>query len=194
MPKTRFVAAVLVTGSWLSRQWLAPAPCPRARCCWGTGPHHGCVGTWEQDHRGQGGELWGRSMARWLGMCWGVITAALPIWNPPALTSRHLLCPCRLAGARSYRCHCHRLPPGHVCACRLGRHHAEEVLGLLNSIKDFSVIQPARLLPSDAPAPHLPGTPWGQMLPRMQQRALQPLRWAAKLRHKVLFALSRSPG
>lgn len=74
----------------------------------------------------------------------GVIPIALPIWDPLALpTSHHLvLCPCRLTGARSYRCHCHRLPPGYVCACGLGRHHAEKVLGLLNSIKDFSVTQP----------------------------------------------------
>lgn len=78
----------------------------------------------------------------------GVIPIALPIWDPLALpTSHHLvLCPCRLTGARSYWCHCHRLPPGYVCACGLGRHHAEKVLGLLNSIKDFSVTQPACLL------------------------------------------------
>lgn len=90
---------------------------------------------------------------------------ALPIWDPPTLlTSRHLvLCPCRLTGARSYRCHCHRLPPGYICACGLGRHHTEKVLSLLNSIKVFSVTQPACLLPSAAPAPHLPGTPWGDV-------------------------------
>lgn len=68
------------------------------------------------------------------------------------LTSHHLvLCPHRLAGARSDRCHCHRLPSGYVCACGLGHHHAEKVLGLLNSIKGFSVTKPACLSPPSAP-------------------------------------------
>lgn len=82
----------------------------------------------------------------------GVILAALPIWAPlPLLTSRLVLCHCRLAGARSYWCHCHCLPPGYICACGLGHHHTEKVLRLLNSIKDFSVTQPACLQPSTAP-------------------------------------------
>ncbi|PKU33014.1 hypothetical protein llap_16683 [Limosa lapponica baueri] len=54
--------------------------------------------------------------------------------HPPAPAGRRGW----LAGARSYRCHCHRLPPGYLCACGLGRHHAEKVLCLLNSIKDTS--------------------------------------------------------
>ncbi|KAI1235786.1 hypothetical protein IHE44_0001872, partial [Lamprotornis superbus] len=37
----------------------------------------------------------------------------------------------RLAGAWSYWCHCHRLPPGYVRARSFGRHHTEKVLSLL---------------------------------------------------------------
>lgn len=117
----------------------------------------------------------------------GVIPIALPIWDPlPLPTSHHfVLCPCRLTGARSYRCHCHRLPPGYVCACGLGRHHAEKVLGLLNSIKDFSVTQPACLLPSAAPALHLPRAPPGRNAAvDAAKGALQPLCWAAELHPK----------
>lgn len=90
----------------------------------------------------------------------GLIPLALPIWHPLSLlTSCHLvLCPCRVAGTRSYRCHCHRLSPGHLCACGLGHHHAEKVLCLLNSIKDFSVTH-SPSLPSAAPAAICPGSP-----------------------------------
>lgn len=154
---------------------------PRLRGDMGTGPPWPVQGAPGQECGPMAGDM--------LGV--GVFPIALPVWDPLALLTscRLVLCPCRLAGAWSYRCHCDRLPPGYVCACGLGRHHAEKVLGLLNSIKDFSVTQPASLLPSAAPAPHLPGAPWGEMLPRIRQRALQPLRWAAKLHLKVLFAL-----
>lgn len=117
----------------------------------------------------------------------GVILAALPIWAPlPLLTSCFFLSPCRLAGAWSYWCHCHRLPPGYVCACGLGCHHTEKVLGLLNSIKDFSVTQLACLQPLTAPelsalGPERNGaTDMG--------KALVALYWAARL-HPVLIAL-----
>lgn len=67
-----------------------------------------------------------------------VILAALRIWAPlPLLTSCVFLSPCRLAGAWSYWCHCHRLPPGYVRARSFGRHHTEKVLSLLNSIKKY---------------------------------------------------------
>lgn len=118
---------------------------------------------------------------------YGVILAALPIWAPlPLLTLCLFLSPCRLTGAWSYWCHCHRLPSGYVCACGLGCHHTEKILGLLNSIKDFSVTQLARLQPLTAPEL----SAWGPERNGATDmgKALVALRWAARL-HRVLIAL-----
>lgn len=109
------------------------------------------------------------------------------IWVPLSLlTSCLFLSSCRLTGARSYWCHCHRLPPGYVCACGLGCHHTEKVLGLLNSIKHFSVTQPACLQPSTAPELSAWGP--GRNGAKDMGKALQALCWAAM--HRVLIALN----
>lgn len=118
----------------------------------------------------------------------GLSLTALLLCDLPA-SRCFVFCPCRLAGARSYWCHCHRLPPGYICACGLGRHHAEKVLCLLNSIKDVSVTQPACILPSAAAAPYLLGAPGAETLLQMWLRVLQPLRWAAVLHPTSLLAL-----
>lgn len=102
----------------------------------------------------------------------GVILAALPIWAPLPLPSCFFLSPCRLTGAWSYWCHCHRLPPGYVRACSLGHHHTEKVLGLLNSIKkcllhNWPVSSPQLLLSC------LPGA-LGEMVPQTWEKHCRP--------------------
>lgn len=125
------------------------------------GQHHGAPRLHAgHSHRGLGAGLLSASLR-------GLSPTALPLCDLPA-SCRLVFCPCRLAGAWSYWCHCHRLPPGNICACGLGCHHAEKVLCLLNSIKDVSVTQPACILPSTAAAPQLPGAPGAETLLQMQ--------------------------
>lgn len=163
---------VLVTGSWL-RWWLATAPCPKV--------HRMTPGMWPVQ------ELWDGVWPDARGTLGVGRSCSPPIRAPlPLLTSCLFLSSCRLTGAWSYWCHCHRLPPGYICACGLGCHHTEKVLGLLNSIKHFSVTQLACLQPSTAPELSAWGP--GRNGAKDTGKALQALCWAARL-HQVLIAL-----